>query len=57
MARVSCKPVQRSPPPPFVTSTMQQAAARSLGFTAARTMRAAQALYEGDGEQRPESTA
>lgn len=33
--------------PPFITSTLQQEAARKLGFTAKRTMRAAQGLYEG----------
>ena len=36
-----------SPAPPFITSTMQQEASRRLGFTATRTMRAAQTLYEG----------
>ncbi len=35
------------PPPPFITSTLQAAAATSLGFPAQRTMRVAQALYEG----------
>jgi DNA topoisomerase-1 len=35
------------PPAPFITSTLQQAAANQLGFTAKRTMRAAQQLYEG----------
>ncbi len=38
---------KRSPAPPFITSTMQQEASRRLGFTARRTMRAAQQLYEG----------
>jgi len=38
---------RRSPGPPFITSTLQQEAARVLGFQAARTMRAAQQLYEG----------
>ncbi|MBQ5885652.1 MAG: type I DNA topoisomerase, partial [Clostridia bacterium] len=37
----------RKPAPPFITSTMQQEASRKLGFTAQRTMRAAQTLYEG----------
>ncbi|MDL2216090.1 type I DNA topoisomerase, partial [Ruminococcaceae bacterium OttesenSCG-928-N02] len=37
----------RKPAPPFITSTLQQEASRRLGFTAARTMRAAQTLYEG----------
>ena len=41
------KPVKRSPSPPFTTSTLQQEAARKLGFTAQRTMQAAQKLYEG----------
>ena len=35
------------PPPPFTTSTLQQEASRKLGFTAQRTMQAAQRLYEG----------
>ncbi len=38
---------RRVPEPPFITSTMQQEASRRLGFTARRTMRAAQSLYEG----------
>ncbi len=38
---------QRRPPPPFTTSTLQQDAARRLGFTARRTMAIAQQLYEG----------
>ncbi len=38
---------RRYPTPPFITSTLQQEAARKLGFTAKRTMRTAQALYEG----------
>jgi DNA topoisomerase-1 len=38
---------KRKPAPPFITSTLQQEAARKLGFTAKRTMRAAQGLYEG----------
>ena len=37
----------RKPAPPFITSTLQQDASRKLGFTAQRTMRAAQTLYEG----------
>jgi DNA topoisomerase-1 len=37
----------RRPAPPFITSTMQQQASRRLGFTARRTMRFAQQLYEG----------
>ncbi|MBM4466030.1 MAG: type I DNA topoisomerase [Chloroflexi bacterium] len=38
---------QRNPSPPYTTSTMQQEASRRLGFTANRTMRIAQQLYEG----------
>ncbi|MGB9889273.1 MAG: type I DNA topoisomerase [Anaerolineae bacterium] len=38
---------KRQPSPPFTTSTMQQEASRRLGFTATRTMRIAQQLYEG----------
>ncbi len=38
---------KRRPAPPFTTSTMQQAASQRLGFTAQRTMRVAQQLYEG----------
>lgn len=37
----------RSPAPPFITSTLQQDASRKLGFQARRTMKAAQELYEG----------
>jgi DNA topoisomerase I len=44
---VEKKPARRSPPPPFTTSTLQQEASRKLGFSADRTMRAAQRLYEG----------
>nr|WP_313416660.1 type I DNA topoisomerase [Brevundimonas diminuta] len=44
---VEKKPAKRSPAPPFTTSTLQQEAARKLGFTAQRTMQAAQKLYEG----------
>lgn len=43
---VEAKPVKRNPPPPFITSTLQQEASRKLGFTAKRTMQAAQKLYE-----------
>ncbi len=38
---------KRNPAPPFTTSTLQQEASRKLGFTAQRTMRIAQQLYEG----------
>ncbi|MBI2218487.1 MAG: type I DNA topoisomerase [Candidatus Rokubacteria bacterium] len=38
---------RRFPPPPFITSTLQQEAARKLGFTARKTMSVAQQLYEG----------
>ena len=38
---------RRRPSPPFITSTLQQEAARKLGFTAKRTMALAQGLYEG----------
>ena len=38
---------RRNPAPPFTTSTLQQEASRRLGFTAKRTMRLAQTLYEG----------
>jgi DNA topoisomerase-1 len=38
---------RQGPPPPFTTSTLQQEASRKLGFSARRTMAAAQALYEG----------
>ena len=43
---VETKPLTRNPPPPFTTSTLQQEAARKLGFSASHTMRVAQALYE-----------
>ncbi len=44
---VEQKPGRKSPPPPFTTSTLQQEAARKLGFSATRTMQTAQKLYEG----------
>ena len=44
---VEKKQRRRNPAPPFITSTLQQEAARKLGFTASRTMRVAQQLYEG----------
>ncbi len=40
------KPLSRNPPAPFTTSTLQQEAARKLGFSASHTMRVAQDLYE-----------
>jgi DNA topoisomerase-1 len=46
VASVETKPLSRNPPPPFTTSTLQQEAARKLGFAASHTMRIAQALYE-----------
>ena len=53
VASVERKQARRNPPPPFTTSTLQQEAARKLGFGAKRTMQVAQRLYEGvslDGE-------
>jgi DNA topoisomerase-1 len=44
---IETKRTKVRPTPPFITSTMQQAASSRLGFGAQRTMRAAQALYEG----------
>jgi DNA topoisomerase-1 len=43
---VETKPFSKNPPPPFTTSTLQQEAARKLGFSASHTMRVAQGLYE-----------
>ena len=43
---VDTKPTRRNPYPPFTTSTLQQEAARKLGFSASHTMRIAQNLYE-----------
>ena len=43
---VSTKPLKKSPAPPFTTSTLQQEAARKLGFSVSQTMRVAQSLYE-----------
>ena len=43
---VSKKPLKRTPAPPFTTSTLQQEAARKLGFTVVQTMMIAQRLYE-----------
>ena len=47
VADVTRRETKRNPAPPFTTSTLQQEAARKLGFSAARTMRLAQQLYEG----------
>ncbi len=44
---VQSKERKRRPSPPFTTSTLQQEAARKLGFTTSRTMKIAQQLYEG----------
>lgn len=43
---ISKKPLKRTPAPPFTTSTLQQEAARKLGFTVNQTMMVAQHLYE-----------
>lgn len=43
---VTKKPLTKSPAPPFTTSTLQQEAARKLGFTVSQTMMVAQRLYE-----------
>jgi DNA topoisomerase-1 len=47
VSAVETKPGRRTPAPPFTTSTLQQEAARKLGFSAQRTMQVAQRLYEG----------
>ena len=47
IASIQKKPVKRSPATPFTTSTLQQEAARKLGFTVSQTMMVAQRLYEG----------
>jgi len=46
VSSIETKPFSRNPPPPFTTSTLQQEAARKLGFSASHTMRVAQSLYE-----------
>lgn len=43
---ISVKPIKKSPAPPFTTSTLQQEAARKLGFSVSQTMMVAQHLYE-----------
>ncbi|MCS7224659.1 MAG: type I DNA topoisomerase [Armatimonadetes bacterium] len=47
VAKVERGERKRTPPPPFITSTLQQEASRKLGFSPSRTMRLAQELYEG----------
>jgi DNA topoisomerase-1 len=47
VASVDRRQVRRNPPPPFITSTLQQEASRKLGVGAATAMRIAQRLYEG----------
>ena len=46
VSQVSKKPLKRMPAPPFTTSTLQQEAARKLGYTVTQTMMVAQHLYE-----------
>ncbi len=55
VATIERKEVRKNPPPPFITSTLQQEASRKLGYPVKRTMQIAQRLYEGvelkqDGE-------
>ncbi|MDQ2979766.1 MAG: type I DNA topoisomerase, partial [Acidobacteriota bacterium] len=47
VARVESSERRKNPPPPFITSQLQQGAARRLGFAVRRTMQVAQRLYEG----------
>lgn len=47
ISSIETKRTTSRPPPPFITSTLQQAGANRLGFAAQRTMRTAQQLYEG----------
>jgi DNA topoisomerase-1 len=47
VSTVERRQIRRNPAPPFITSTLQQEASRKLGFGATKTMRTAQALYEG----------
>ena len=46
VSAVNVRPLKKSPAPPFTTSTLQQEAARKLGFTVSQTMMVAQRLYE-----------
>ena len=46
MSDVVTKPAKRTPAPPFTTSTLQQEAARKLGYSVSQTMMIAQKLYE-----------
>jgi len=46
VADINVRPLRKSPAPPFTTSTLQQEAARKLGFTVSQTMMVAQRLYE-----------
>ena len=46
VSSITKKPLKRTPAPPFTTSTLQQEAARKLGFTVSQTMMVAQRLYE-----------
>ena len=46
VGEINTRPLHKSPAPPFTTSTLQQEAARKLGFTVAQTMMVAQKLYE-----------
>lgn len=46
VGEIAVKPLKKSPAPPFTTSTLQQEAARKLGFTVSQTMMIAQRLYE-----------
>ena len=47
VAEVARKEIRKNAPPPFITSSLQQAASGALGFSPSRTMRIAQKLYEG----------
>ena len=55
VSAITQKTIHRNPPPPFITSTLQQDAFNKIGFSAGRTMRIAQQLYEGIdlGEEGP----